>query len=72
MINIKQDNIHYNIDKLASKNALFNLLLGEKSGGKSYQVKHKMAVEHFLKTGKRFILRIKLSFTFAGGGFFSC
>lgn len=56
VINIKQDSIHYNIDTLASKNALFNLLLGEKSGGKSYQVKHKMAVEHFLETGQRFIL----------------
>lgn len=53
---MRQDNIHYNIDNLASKGALFNLLIGEKSGGKSYQVKHKMAVEHFLKTGQKFIL----------------
>ena len=47
VINIKQDNIHYNIDNIDSKNALFNLILGEKSGGKSYQVKHKKAVEHY-------------------------
>lgn len=56
VINIKQDNIHYNIDSIDSKNALFNLILGEKSGGKSYQVKHKKAVEHYLKTGQKFIL----------------
>ena len=56
MINIKQDNIHYNIDSIDNKNALFNLILGEKSGGKSYQVKHKKAVEHYLKTGQKFIL----------------
>lgn len=56
MIIIKHDGIHYNIDNLSNKGALFNLLLGEKSGGKSYQVKHKMAVEHFLKTGQKFIL----------------
>ena len=56
VINIKQDDIHYNIDNIDSKNALFNLILGEKSGGKSYQVKHKKAVEHYLKTGQKFIL----------------
>lgn len=53
---LKQDNIHYNLDNIDSKNALFNLILGEKSGGKSYQVKHKKAVFNYLKTGKRFIL----------------
>lgn len=48
--------VHYNIDKLNSYNALINLILGEKSNGKSYQVKHKEAVEHYLETGNRFIL----------------
>lgn len=48
--------IHYNIDNIDKENALFNIILGEKSNGKSYQVKHKKAVEHYLKTGKRFIL----------------
>lgn len=32
------------------------LYIGERSNGKSYQVKHKKAVEKYLKTGKRFIL----------------
>lgn len=48
--------IHYNIDRIDQKNANFNLIYGEKSNGKSYQVKHKKAIEHYLKTGKRFIL----------------
>ena len=48
--------IHYNIDKIDKKDAIFNIIYGEKSNGKSYQVKHKKAVEHYLDTGKRFIL----------------
>lgn len=48
--------IHYNIDNIDKEDALFNIIFGEKSNGKSYQVKHKKAVEHYLKTGKRFIL----------------
>lgn len=48
--------VHYNIDKLNSYNALINWILGEKSNGKSYQVKHKEAVEHYLETGNRFII----------------
>ena len=53
-MSIKQ--IHYNIDNIDKEDANFNLIYGEKSNGKSYQVKHKKAVEHYLKTGKRFIL----------------
>lgn len=48
--------IHYNIDRIDKENAIFNIIYGEKSNGKSYQVKHKKAVEHYLETGKRFIL----------------
>lgn len=48
--------IHYNIDTLDKEDALINIIFGEKSNGKSYQVKHKKAVEHYLKTGSRFIL----------------
>ena len=51
---IKQ--VHYNIDRIDKLDANFNLIYGEKSNGKSYQVKHKKAVEHYLETGKRFIL----------------
>lgn len=51
---IKQ--VHYNIDNIDRLNANYNLIYGEKSNGKSYQVKHKKAVENYLKTGNRFIL----------------
>lgn len=47
---------HWNIDKLASIGAIFNIAFGERSNGKSYQLKHKMGVIHYLETGKRFIL----------------
>lgn len=53
---MKEDGIHYNLDKLDNENCLFNLIYGAKSKGKSYQLKHKKAVEYYLKTGKRFIL----------------
>lgn len=48
--------IHYNIDNISQYNALINLIFGEKSNGKSYQVKHKKAIEHYLQTHNRFIL----------------
>lgn len=48
--------IHYNMDRIDNENANINLIYGEKSNGKSYQVKHKKEVEKYLKTGRRFIL----------------
>ena len=42
--------IHYKLG------ARFNLIYGERSNGKSYQLKHKKGVEKYLKTGRRFIL----------------
>lgn len=48
--------IHYNIDIIDKENANYNLIYGEKSNGKSYQVKHKKAVKKYLATGRRFIL----------------
>lgn len=48
--------IHYNLDKIDNLNANYNLIYGEKSNGKSYQVKHKKGIEKYLKTGRRFIL----------------
>lgn len=48
--------IHYNLDDIDSKGATYNLIYGEKSNGKSWQVKHKKAILKYLKTGKRFIL----------------
>ena len=48
--------MHYNIDEIDKHNARINLIWGERSNGKSYQVKHKKGIEKYLKTGKRFIL----------------
>lgn len=53
---MKREIKHYNIDNLVSQNADINILFGERSNGKSYQLKHKRAVIKFLETGKRFIL----------------
>lgn len=55
-MSIKQ--IHYNIDEIKNRylDALIYLIFGEKSNGKSYQVKHKCGVEHYIKTHNRFIL----------------
>lgn len=47
---------YYNIDNIDKEDAQINIIWGERSNGKSYQVKHKKAVEKYLKTGKRFIL----------------
>lgn len=47
---------HYNLDNIERENARINIIVGERSNGKSYQVKHKRAVEKYLRTGKRFIL----------------
>ena len=48
--------VRYNIDNIDSKNALFNIIYGERSNGKSYQAKHKKGVVKYLETGKRFML----------------
>lgn len=48
--------IHYNLDNIDKLGARFNLIYGERSNGKSYQLKHKKGVEKYLKTGRRFIL----------------
>ena len=48
------------MDKIDKIGARFNLIYGERSNGKSYQVKHKKAVEKYIKTGKRFILMRRL------------
>lgn len=47
---------HYNLDELDKQNAIINILYGERSNGKSWQLKHKKGVLKYLKTGKRFIL----------------
>ena len=48
--------VHYNMDEIDKIGANYNLIWGERSNGKSYQVKHKKGVIKYLKTGRRFIL----------------
>lgn len=48
--------IYYNIDEIRSKGAIYNLIFGEKSNGKSYQVKLKIMLENYIKNNRRFIL----------------
>ena len=47
---------HYNLDAIDKENATINFIYGERSNGKSYQVKHKKAVVKYLKSHRRFIL----------------
>lgn len=53
---MKREIKHYNIDKLVSENADINLLYGERSNGKSYQLKYKRMVIKYLEKGTRFVL----------------
>ena len=43
--------IHYNLDNINKEGASINLIWGEKSNGKSYQVKHKKGVLRYLEDG---------------------
>ena len=47
---------YYNSDKISKENADINIIFGERSNGKSYDIKHRKAIEHYLETGKRFML----------------
>ena len=48
--------IYWNIENIMSKNAIYNLVFGEKSNGKSYQVKLIVMLKKYIETGSRFIL----------------
>lgn len=48
----KKEIVHYNIDEITKRNADINIIWGERSNGKSYQVKHKKAVENYLNSIK--------------------
>lgn len=48
--------VRYNLDEIDSHKSKINLIWGERSNGKSYQVKHKKAIEYYLATHRRFIL----------------
>ena len=45
---MSQKQVHYNIDNISKEKANINLIYGEKSNGKSYQVKHKKGILPFL------------------------
>lgn len=43
---MKNIQVHYNLDNIDSRNAIYNVIYGEKSNGKSYQVKHKKQLKN--------------------------
>ena len=47
--------VHYSIDDIDKQGALFNIIWGERSNGKSYACKHKKGVESYLFGQKTFI-----------------
>ncbi len=47
---------YYDISNILKKDANINIIYGEKSNGKSYQVKHELAIKHYINTGCKFIL----------------
>ena len=47
--------VHYSMEDIDKKGALFNIIWGERSNGKSYQVKHKKGVESYLFGQNSFI-----------------
>lgn len=49
----------YNLDEIDKRGAQINIIWGERSNGKSYQVKHKKAVEKYLFGGKRYLYDYK-------------
>ena len=51
---VKDTSIYYNYNRVMSYNAFINIIIGERGVGKSYGIK-KWAIEHFKKTGRKFI-----------------
>ena len=49
--------IYYNLDEIDKRGAGINLIYGERSGGKSYQVKHKKIFGNYLKDNKRYLCK---------------
>ena len=49
-----REKVHYNIDLIDSLGANINLIYGERSNGKSYQVKHKKAIIPYIEDVERF------------------
>jgi hypothetical protein len=55
----KREKTHYNMDTIDEEGAQINLIYGERSNGKSYQLKHKKAVLQYLFGGNRYICTYK-------------
>ena len=51
-----KDIVHYNIDEITKKDADINIIWGERSNGKSYQVKHKKAILKYLDSVKKILI----------------
>lgn len=51
--------IHYSIDNIDKEGANVNLIWGERSNGKSYQVKHKKAILPYVEDVERYISNYK-------------
>lgn len=51
--------VYYNLDNIDKEGASINIIYGERSGGKSYQVKHKKGMFPYLKDTKRYICSYK-------------
>lgn len=47
--------VYYNLDKIEKENAQINLIWGERSNGKSYQVKHRCGINPYLESIKESI-----------------
>ena len=51
----KNEVMHYNIDKADKTGALFTIIYGQRSNGKSYQVKHKKGIEMYVNGGNNYL-----------------
>ena len=51
--------VYYNLDNIDKENAQINLIFGERSNGKSYQVKHKKAINPYLESVEKSITERK-------------
>ena len=45
--------VYYSSDNIARENATYNLIYGERSNGKSYDIKHKWGLEYFVNKNRK-------------------
>ena len=51
--------VYYNLDNIEKENAQINLIFGERSNGKSYQVKHRRAINPYLESVEKSVTERK-------------